>query len=140
MDDGRVVTHDKDETKWLAGAATIDAVAVAIFVVIGRASHDHGESPAGIVSTLWPFACGVAVGWLLVRLARRPPASIWSGVVVCVATVAVGMVLRVVAGQGTAAAFIVVATAFLGAAMVGGRLAARLAARWTARRRLGGQG
>lgn len=136
MDDRRVVTHNEDETKWLAGAAAIDVVAVVIFVVIGRASHDHGESPTGIASTLWPFACGLVVGWLLVRLARRPPASIWSGVVVCVATVAVGMVLRVVAGQGTAAAFIVVATAFLGAAMVGGRLAARLAAR----RRLGGQG
>jgi Protein of unknown function (DUF3054) len=40
--------------------------------------------------------------------------------------VAVGMVLRVVSGQGTAFAFVVVALCFLGAGMVGWRLLARL--------------
>jgi hypothetical protein len=39
------------------------------------------------------------------------------------------MVLRVVAGQGTAAAFIVVALAFLGLFLLGWRLLTRLAAR-----------
>jgi Protein of unknown function (DUF3054) len=117
----------------------VDVVAVLCFVVIGRASHDHGESPAGIASTLWPFAGGLATGWLLVWLARRPAGTVWSGVIVTLSTVVVGMVLRVVAGQGTAAAFIGVATGFLGAAMVGGRLLLRLADRWSARRRLSGQ-
>jgi peptidoglycan/LPS O-acetylase OafA/YrhL len=131
---------DGGETKRTTGAATIDVLAVLIFVVIGRASHDHGESPAGIASTLWPFACGLAVGWLLVRLARWPAASVRAGAATCVVTVAVGMVLRVVAGQGTAAAFIGVATGFLGAAMVGGRLVVRLADRWAGRRHIGGQG
>lgn len=88
--------------------------------MIGRASHDHGESVPGIASTLWPFASGALVGWALV--ARRSPGSVPSGIVVCVSTVAVGMALRVVAGQGTAPAFVGVATGFLGAAMVGGRV------------------
>jgi hypothetical protein len=55
-------------------------------------------------------------------VARRPPASVTTGLVVCLATVAIGMTLRVVAGQGTAVAFIVVALSFLGAVVVGGRL------------------
>lgn len=131
---------DGGEARRTTGAAAIDVLAVLAFVVIGRASHDHGESPAGIASTLWPFACGLAVGWLLVRLARWPAASVRAGVATCVVTVAVGMVLRVVAGQGTAAAFIGVATGFLGAAMVGGRLVVRLADRWTGRRQIGSQG
>lgn len=124
---------DEDLARRRPGAAAIDVGALVLFVVIGRASHDHGESPAGIASTLWPFACGLGAGWLLVRLARRPPASLGSGVVICAATVAVGMVLRVVAGQGTAAAFVGVATGFLGAVMVGGRLLVRLVDRWAAR-------
>ncbi len=129
------MAHDQEAGagRRLGAAAAVDVGAVLLFVIIGRASHNHGESPAGIASTLWPFACGLAAGWLLLRLARRPPASLASGVAVCVATVAVGMVLRVVAGQGTAAAFIGVAAGFLGAAMVGGRLLVHLGGRWAGR-------
>lgn len=106
-----------------AAAAALDLAAVALFVVIGRASHHHGESPGGIASTAWPFLSGLVAGWLVV--ARRSPATVRAGAVVCTATVALGMVLRVVAGQGTAAAFIGVATGFLGAFMLGGRLLLR---------------
>ena len=42
---------------------------------------------------------------------------------VWLSTVAVGMILRVVAGQGTAAAFIAVALAFVGLFLLGWRLA-----------------
>ena len=42
-------------------------------------------------------------------------------------TVTLGMILRVVSGQGTAAAFIVVALAFLGLFLLGWRLLGRLA-------------
>jgi peptidoglycan/LPS O-acetylase OafA/YrhL len=101
-------------------ATAIDVGAVVLFVAIGRASHHHGETPAGFLSTVWPFAVGLAAGWL--ATVRRPPASAATGAVVTVVTVVVGMVLRVVAGQGTAAAFIGVTTGFLGACMVGGRL------------------
>ena len=118
-------------------AVMLDIASVAIFVVIGRASHVKGESLAGIASTSWPFLCGLAAGWALSRAwpgaaapgvpAGRWPAAVWpAGVIVWVSTVAVGMVLRVVSGQGTAAAFVVVALAFLGLFLLGWRLPARL--------------
>jgi Protein of unknown function (DUF3054) len=44
-------------------------------------------------------------------------------------TVAVDMVLRVVSGQGTAVAFVLVALAFLGLFLLGWRLVTRLVAR-----------
>ena len=121
-------------------AVVLDIASVAIFVVIGRASHVKGESLAGIASTSWPFLCGLAAGWALSRAwpgaaapgvpAGRWPAAVWpAGVIVWVSTVAVGMVLRVVSGQGTAAAFVVVALAFLGLFLLGWRLAVRLITR-----------
>ena len=105
----------------IGGAA--DLLAVVVFVVIGRANHHHGESARGLVSTAWPFVAGLAVGWLVLLVRGRAGDSVADGVVVVGCTVAVGMVLRVVAGQGTAVAFIVVALAFLGACMVGWRVA-----------------
>jgi hypothetical protein len=137
-------------------AAVLDIACVLIFVVIGRASHVKGESLAGIASTSWPFLCGLAAGWALSRawgaaapgfpagrLRDRPaksvvdravdmrwPAAVWpAGVIVWACTVAVGMVLRVVSGQGTAVAFVVVALVFLGLFLLGWRAAAQLTAR-----------
>jgi hypothetical protein len=107
-------------------ALTLDLVAVLLFVGIGRAVHAHGLNIDGLASTAWPFVSGLAVGWVALTRAHRAPASMGSGALVCLATVAVGMVLRVVAGQGTAAAFVVVALCFLGAFMCGWRLLARL--------------
>jgi hypothetical protein len=109
-------------------AVALDLVAVLVFVGIGRAVHAHGLSFDGLASTAWPFVTGLAVGWVAVTVAHRPPASLWSGALICGATVAVGMALRVVAGQGTAAAFVVVALCFLGAFLCGWRLLARLLA------------
>ncbi len=102
----------------------IDVVAVIVFVVIGRSAHHHGESIGGIVSTSWPFLVGLAAGWAVLRARRMQGATVREGVVAWLATVAVGMILRVVAGQGTAVAFIIVALCFLGAAMLGGRVVA----------------
>src|SRR5215469_7148694 len=95
-------------------AVAADCVCVLAFVIIGRASHTQGESVAGIASTAWPFLAGLAGGWLVTR-AWRGPLVVWpSGVGAWLGTVALGMVLRVVAGQGTAFAFVVVALVFLG--------------------------
>lgn len=100
-------------------------LAVVAFVVIGRASHHHGETAGGITSTAWPFAVGMGAGWAIVALrARRRSTSPWSmtdGAIVCIVTVALGMVLRELSGQGTAAAFVGVATGFFGVVMIGGR-------------------
>jgi DUF3054 family protein len=106
-------------------AAVLDVAAVLVFVVIGRANHGHGEAVAGVASTAWPFLAGLAAGWLAARAWRRP-AGLWpSGVAAWLGTVAVGMALRVLAGQGTAWAFIVVALVFLGLFLLGWRLLAR---------------
>jgi hypothetical protein len=121
---------------WLAVA--LDVMWVLVFVVIGRASHAKGEYLGGIASTAWPFLAGLGAGWLALA-ALRPrsreatplPAFgvVPAGVVAWLATVAIGMTLRVISGQGTAVAFIAVALAFLGLSLLGWRLLLRGAAR-----------
>jgi hypothetical protein len=110
---------------WLA--VVLDVCCVLIFVVIGRASHTKGESLAGVASTSWPFLAALGVGWLAARGWRRPLAIRPEGLAIWLCTVALGMVLRVVSGQGTAVAFIAVALAFLALFLLGWRLLARLA-------------
>ena len=103
-------------------AAVLDFACVLLFVVIGRSDHHHGVTWAGVVSTAWPFAVGIGVGWILVALRRKRIASLTSGALVVIVTVATGMILRVVTGQGTAVAFIAVALAFLGLTFLGWRI------------------
>ena len=110
-------------------AVGLDVLCVLVFVVIGRASHTQGEALAGIASTSWPFLCGLGAGWAASRAWRRPLALRPAGLAVWLCTVAFGMILRVIAGQGTAVAFIVVALAFLGLFLLGWRVAARLLTR-----------
>jgi hypothetical protein len=110
-------------------AVLFDVCSVLIFVVIGRVSHTEGETLAGIASTGWPFLCGLAAGWVVSRAWRHPIALRAAGLPVWLLTVALGMVLRVVSGQGIAAAFVVVALAFLGLFLLGWRLLARLVSR-----------
>jgi FtsH-binding integral membrane protein len=113
-----------------ATAAVIDVCCVIAFVAIGRASHHHGESAGGLASTAWPFLAGLAAGLLASRAWRRPAALVPAGLGAWLGAVAVGMLLRVLAGQGTAMAFIVVALAFLGLFLLGWRaLAAAAGAR-----------
>jgi hypothetical protein len=107
-------------------AVVLDVCCVLIFVIIGRASHTKGESLAGIASTAWPFLSGLGVGWLAARAWRRPLAIRPQGLAIWLCTVALGMILRVVSGQGTAVAFVAVALAFLALFLLGWRLLARL--------------
>ena len=107
-------------------AVILDCCCVLVFVIIGRASHTKGESLGGIASTAWPFLAGLAGGWLATRAWRRP-FLVWpAGVAAWLGTVALGMTLRVVSGQGTAFAFVGVALAFLGLFLLGWRLLAGL--------------
>ena len=109
-------------------AVILDCCCVLVFVIIGRASHTKGESLAGVASTAWPFLAGLAGGWLAARAWRRP-LGLWpAGAGAWLGAVALGMVLRVVSGQGTAFAFVLVALAFLGLFLLGWRLLARLGA------------
>ena len=106
-----------------------DVCCVLVFVVIGRANHHAGESLAGVASTAWPFLAGLAAGELATRAWRRPLALVPTGVGVWAGTVAGGQVLRVISGQGTEAAFVVVSLLFLGLFLLGWRLAVRMSAR-----------
>jgi hypothetical protein len=112
-------------------AVVLDVACVLVFVIIGRASH--GEGLTGVASTAWPFLAGLAGGWLATAgLAGRAwrawrPFGLWpAGVGAWLGTVALGMLFRVVSGQGTAPAFIGVALAFLGLFLLGWRLLVRL--------------
>jgi Protein of unknown function (DUF3054) len=98
-----------------------DVVVVLAFVVIGRHTHHHREALGGVISTTWPFGVGLLVGWAGVLRAHGRPSRPSSGAVIWLSTVAIGMVLRVISGQGTAVAFIGVALGFLGLFMVGAR-------------------
>ena len=104
-----------------------DLVAVLAFVLLGRRSHDEGSALAGTVATAWPFLVGAAFGEL--ATVRLPPRSITAGALVAVWTVAIGLPLRRVAGGGTPLSFVVVATTFLVAFLVGWRLVARVVGR-----------
>jgi hypothetical protein len=97
----------------------------------------------GTVATAWPFLAGAGVGWLAVGAARWRGAALpgrgsAAGATVLGGTVVAGMMLRLfVAGGGTPASFVVVATCFLGLFLLGWRWATR---RWTARRLAGEMG
>ena len=99
------------------------------FVIIGRTSHADGLGLSGVASTAWPFLAGLCGGWLATRAWRRPLAWSPAGLGAWLGAAGLGMVLRVVAGQGTAGAFVGVALAFLGLFLLGWRLVFRLVRR-----------
>ena len=103
-------------------AMLADVAVVLAFVVIGRASHHAGETLAGVAGTAWPFLAGLAAGELAARSWRRPAALVPTGLIVWLATVGLGQLLRVVSGQGTDPAFIAVSAIFLGLFLLGWRL------------------
>lgn len=113
-------------------ALVLDAVLVVVFAAIGRATHDGdvlGPFGSGLATTAWPFVAALLVGWLVTRAWRRPTAVVRTGLPVWVITVALGMVLRALSGQGVAVAFIIVATLTLALLLLGWRGIARLAGR-----------
>ncbi|MDM7887054.1 DUF3054 domain-containing protein [Curtobacterium sp. RHCJP20] len=118
---------------WIA--AVVDIVLIVVFALVGRSSHAEATSFAGTWTTAYPFLAGWLVGWLVV-LGWRRPLRVWpTGVVVWVATVAIGMLLRVLTGQGDVAgdplplSFVIVATIVLAVFLPGWRLVAGLVLR-----------
>jgi Protein of unknown function (DUF3054) len=111
-----------------AAAVTLDCCGVLAFVIIGRHTHQDGDSLPGIWHTAWPFLAGLAIGLAAVRGWRRPLAIAPAGLGAWLGAAAVGMVIRVLAGQGTAAAFIAVTLAFMALFLLGWRLVARTVA------------
>jgi hypothetical protein len=116
-----------------AGMLALDVVAVLLFAAVGRRTHAEGVSMAGIVGTAWPFLAGTVTGWCVARAWRRPLLGS-TGLVVWAATVALGMLLRQLTGDGTAWPFVVVATAVLGVLVLGWRAVAQVVRSRAARR------
>ena len=104
-------------------AAGLDTFAVVLFVAIGRREHERDSAIAGLVETAAPFLIALAFAWLVLRVWTRP--TEWrTGVGVWAIVVVAGMLLRnLVFDDGTATAFVVVATLFLALFIVGWRLA-----------------
>jgi len=102
-------------------AYLIDLISVLVFVTIGRHTHKDGNTVSGTFTTLWPFAVGLLIGWLLVSRTHRIATTKTSGLIIALSAVLVGMILRVISGQGIALAFVIVATAFLSFCLVGWR-------------------
>lgn len=103
-------------------ATLFDFLIVLIFVVIGRHNHDHGITLKGIASTFWPFGVGLLFGWAYLTLTHRNFIARNSGFYLVIFVVAVGMILRVISGQGIALSFVVVASLLLTFLLVGWRI------------------
>lgn len=72
----------------------LDAVLVVVFSTLGRIAHSEELGLVQVWGTAWPFLVGLVVGWVILMFTRRAPASVGSGVLLWVSTLAVGMVIR----------------------------------------------
>ena len=118
-------------------AAVLDVVLVSAFVLIGRGNHAEAFDVSGILVTLWPFLTGLVVGWLATRAWRYPFAPVLPGIPIWLFTVAVGMLFRLLSGQGVAVSFVIVSIIVLGVFLLGWRLIAGVVVRRRARNRVG---
>ena len=107
-------------------AVGLDVFSVVLFVALGRRSHDESGAFTAVIETAAPFLVGLAAGWAVAQAWKRPT-NILTGIVIWPVTILVGMILRnLVFDRGTATSFVIVATLFVGALLVGWRIALRL--------------
>lgn len=104
----------------------VDALCLALFVALGRESHDIDFGIIWYLTVLWPFLLGWFVAAFAVRMYTSWPqhwtllAATWAG------GIAIALVLRaVLTHRDTPVAFIIVAYAFIGLLTFGWRLVAR---------------
>jgi hypothetical protein len=106
--------------------AAADAACLAVFVLLGRQSHDLTSGFLWYLTVLWPFL----LGWFAAAAALRLYASWPNRPIVLAATwvggTAIALVLRAAITQrATPLAFIIVAYAFIALLVFGWRLALR---------------
>lgn len=108
-------------TRDLTVAIVLDVVITLVFVLIGRGTHNADPTLGGLLIAWWPFLAALALGWLVTLAWRHPFGPVWPGLGLWAITVAGGMLFRTLSGQGTALAFVIVATVTLGILLVGWR-------------------
>ncbi len=111
---------------WPALAA--DVICILVFAIVGRTSHAESSDLLGVLHTAWPFLAGYLAGLALSR-GWRSPLSQPVALTLWLATVAGGMLLRLVTGAGVALSFVVVTTVVLGIMLLGWRGAVSLVQR-----------
>ncbi|QYH20518.1 DUF3054 domain-containing protein [Corynebacterium aquatimens] len=111
-------------------AIAADYVAIAVFALLARAAHRSDDMPftfTGWLSTLWPFALGVTLGWLIVR--QNKGGIIWA------VTVITGLVIWGLRNQAVPHwSFVIVATVMSALLMLGWRAIAGFAGKNAGRR------
>ena len=105
--------------------AVLDLVCVLAFVALGIQAHTAADSVLRVAS---PFLAALAIGWVI-AIPLKPADSLRAGFVIWLVTLVGGMLLRRVGGDGTALAFVLVATTFLALTMLGWRGIAALVTR-----------
>lgn len=103
-------------------AIIVDILLVAIFALVGRASHSESLTPRGVLATAWPFLVALLVAWAVMLIRKREHLGVGAGIYVWLITWVGGLALRVISGDTAAVAFIVVAGLVLGLFLVGWRL------------------
>lgn len=132
----RIDPSARPRTRRLLTGQSVDAALVLIFAAIGRSSHGE-EVLRGLAGTVWPFLLGLLAGWLIAfavgRRSVRGRFDPWrirpAGLLIWAGTLGIGMLARVVAGQGTAPSFIVVAGVVLALFLLGWRALASVITR-----------
>lgn len=99
----------------------IDVALVVTFAALGRASHAESLDLGGIARTAAPFLGGLLLCWiyLILKGVNLPPLR--EGLATWITTLALGMVFRLMVGDGVQIAFVLVAAATLGLFLVGWR-------------------
>jgi hypothetical protein len=120
-------------------AVAADLLVVIVFAAVGRSNHHESTGIHGVWHTAWPFALGTVLALALTAYTRTDPPSLRAGVRVWIWTLAIGMVVRVATGAGTALSFVIVAALVLAALFLGWRFALgwrrwRSRTRWFRRR------
>lgn len=106
-------------------APVIDAVCIAVFVLLGRESHGLDAGASWFLIVVWPFLAGWFAMALALRLYTSRSHPGWRLVATALAGVAIAQALRaVVTHRDTPVAFIVVAYVFICLATFGWRIAA----------------
>lgn len=92
-----------------------------VFVTVGRRNHNEGMTIDGVMTVAAPFLIALVIGWLVSRAWRQPMNS-RTGAIIWASTIVFGLLLRnLVFDRGTATSFVIVATLFLGAVLLGWR-------------------